>query len=349
MFDSEGAAKCVVEPKLPLISVIIPVYNTAAYLGRCLESVLKSSYENIEVICINDGSRDNSLEILQGYAAKDSRVYVFSKENGGLSSARNAGLNLAKGEYISFVDSDDYISEDFLKYLFDGLNTSQADIAACRFKTVHEESQTHNDIQDASGHVFDLEAAVKDFAVRSYVCNKLYRKHTLEGFQFSEAMRYAEDACFNLAVMCQSIGTTVWVTEAQLYYYYMRSTSIIHTTSHSALLKTVPYYMDLADRATDDRIKWIFCYQAFKNTWNGRYFSMYLPDKKQKYTFAKQCLAKCLKMMYALPQISPTQKLLCISFSKFPFLYRLFRIYDDKTMLMWERAEKEKYKAGSTQ
>jgi hypothetical protein len=124
----------------------------------------------------------------------------------------------------------------------------------------------------------------------------------------------------------------------------MRSTSIIHTTSHSALLETAPYYLEQVNKTDNPRIKWILCYQAFKNTWNGRYFSMYLPDKKQKDTYAEQNLIRCLKIMHELPQVSLVQKMLCVAFSKSPWLYRLFRVCNDKTMLMWEKEEKRKNK-----
>lgn len=96
----------------PLISVIVPVYNVEKYLAECLDSVIGQTYRNLEIIAVNDGSTDDSLNILNGYAAKDGRIIVISKDNGGLSSARNAGLNKASGEYVAFVDSDDYIAED---------------------------------------------------------------------------------------------------------------------------------------------------------------------------------------------------------------------------------------------
>ena len=93
----------------PLISVIIPVYNVEAYLPRCLDSVIQNTYRNLEIICVDDGSTDGSPEILRDYAQRDARITVITKENGGVSSARNAGLDRATGEFVAFIDSDDFV------------------------------------------------------------------------------------------------------------------------------------------------------------------------------------------------------------------------------------------------
>ena len=114
-----------------LISVIIPVYGVEKYIHQCLDSIITQSYKNLEIIVINDGTRDRSAEIAKEYARKDSRIRVYDYENAGVSVARNRGLNLAKGDYISFVDSDDWLNSDFYKKLADALETNDADIAKC--------------------------------------------------------------------------------------------------------------------------------------------------------------------------------------------------------------------------
>ena len=103
----------------PLVSVLIPVYNVEKYLERCLDSILKQTLTKIEIICVNDGSTDNSLSILKEYQKKDSRIIIVNKENGGLPSARNAGLDRAEGKYVGFVDSDDYIEPNMFQKLYD--------------------------------------------------------------------------------------------------------------------------------------------------------------------------------------------------------------------------------------
>ena len=102
---------------LPLISVVLPVYNVENYLEKCLNSVVKQTYKNIEIIIVNDGSLDSSIDICNKYANKDSRIKVFTKPNGGLSDARNFGIKKSMGEFITFIDSDDYVTDDYVEYL----------------------------------------------------------------------------------------------------------------------------------------------------------------------------------------------------------------------------------------
>ena len=103
---------------MPLISVIMPVYNVEQYLRRSIESVLNQTFKDFELICINDGSTDNSLEILNEYATKDPRIQIINQENAGLSCARNSGLEIVQGEYIAFIDSDDFYATNFLEVLY---------------------------------------------------------------------------------------------------------------------------------------------------------------------------------------------------------------------------------------
>ncbi len=117
-----------VRKKKPDVSVIVPVYNTGKYVGRCLDSILSQTKQNLEVICVNDGSTDDSLHILSKYAKLDSRVKVIMQENKGLSAARNAGIRAACGRYIYFCDSDDYVSEDMMEYLYNTASKNNLDL-----------------------------------------------------------------------------------------------------------------------------------------------------------------------------------------------------------------------------
>ena len=126
---------------MPKISVIVPVYNTEKYLNRCIDSILAQTFTDFELLLIDDGSTDCSGKICDEYAAKDSRVRVFHKENGGVSSARNMGLDNAQGEWITFVDSDDWVHEDFLKKRLALALNDNADIAYCDVEYVY---RTHN-------------------------------------------------------------------------------------------------------------------------------------------------------------------------------------------------------------
>ena len=136
------------EQKQPLISIIIPVYNVERYLPECLDSLLAQTYQNFELLCVNDGSSDSSQSILEQYARKDSRVRVFCKKNGGVSSARNFGLEQAKGEYIGFVDSDDFVLPRFLERMQQAMDAEKAKIAVCGFRKVPENSSLIKKCED---------------------------------------------------------------------------------------------------------------------------------------------------------------------------------------------------------
>ena len=129
------------------ITAIIPVYNVENYLERCLKSILYNTYTNLEIICVNDGSTDNSKKILEDYSKRDKRVVVINKKNAGVSSARNAGIKIATGEYIAFVDSDDWIHEKYFEYLIRGIDT--ADLVICNYIRSYRSGSVETD--DAYG------------------------------------------------------------------------------------------------------------------------------------------------------------------------------------------------------
>ena len=124
-----------------LISVIVPVYNIEAYLRKCIDSILAQTYTNLEIILVDDGSTDNSGEICNEYAAKDARIRVIHKGNGGLSSARNTGIDIATGKYIGFVDSDDYLAPDMYEKLLGAIVNNHADISVCNVHHVDENEE----------------------------------------------------------------------------------------------------------------------------------------------------------------------------------------------------------------
>ena len=120
------------------ISVIVPIYNVEQYVERCLNSIIENTYKNLEIICINDGSTDNSLKILEKIAENEQRIKIIDKINGGVSSARNIGLDVATGDYIAFVDSDDWVHNRYFEILLDFAIKEEADIVACDYKQVFQ-------------------------------------------------------------------------------------------------------------------------------------------------------------------------------------------------------------------
>ena len=121
------------------ISIVIPVYNIGKYLGTCLDSLINQTFEDFEAICVNDGSKDDSLKILEEYSKKDSRIKIITQENGGSGSARNNGLSLAQGKYVQFLDGDDYFEPEMLEKLFNLAEKHQEDIAVCSSRKVDDD------------------------------------------------------------------------------------------------------------------------------------------------------------------------------------------------------------------
>ena len=218
-----------------MISIIIPVYNVAQYLPKCMDSVLAQSWADFEVICINDGSTDDSLAVLEKYSALDSRIRVVSQDNGGLSAARNTGLNLAQGDYVLFIDSDDWIEPDTLKILSESL--SGEDIVCFngrRYLEAKGEYEKHDSVafeEGITGWEYYSRHALepRQFA---FVCVvlRLYRRSFLLdcGLKFSEGI-YHEDNMFT-PLACY-YAKRVKVIPDCLYDYRVRDNSIMATRS----------------------------------------------------------------------------------------------------------------------
>lgn len=129
-----------------LISIIIPVYNVEKYIGKCIDSLIKQKYDNLEIILIDDGSSDNSGEICDKYAKKDKRIKVIHKKNSGQADSRNIGISKASGKYIGFVDSDDYIDKDYYNRLYKTLVKNNADVVTCKYQNVYNDDYRKEEI-----------------------------------------------------------------------------------------------------------------------------------------------------------------------------------------------------------
>ncbi len=178
-----------------LISVIIPVYNVQECLERCLESVIDNTYKNLEIICIDDGSTDNCPDILEKYRQLDSRITLISKENGGLSSARNKGLEACTGDYISFIDSDDWIHRDYFAILAEIQKKNDFDIVVCGHVRTKELDALEFDIDRAKIKYSSLNRKeyIASRKTKNYVWGKLYKRQIIENLRFNEEEK-VEDA-----------------------------------------------------------------------------------------------------------------------------------------------------------
>lgn len=208
----------------PLISVIVPVYKAEKYLPACLDSLLAQTYQNFELLFVDDGSPDRCWEILQQYAARDARVRIFRKENGGVSSARNFGLRQAKGEYIGFVDSDDFVAPQYLEWMHCALQQTNTELAVCGYRKVPKEADPAGiapAAEEPEIKTFLLAEYSFDYtqceAANQYVWRILYKRSLCRELYFDEQLFIGEDTFFFVQVLLQAKGLAL--VKAPLYFY----------------------------------------------------------------------------------------------------------------------------------
>jgi len=212
------------------VSVIIPVYNTSQYLKRCIESAIAQSYSSLQIILINDGSEDNSGEICDDYATKYPWVEVIHRANGGLSAARNTGLDNARGGWVMFLDSDDYISRYFVEDTLTACLHYNADIAVCQCITDREGNMGEDLFAKASQHecITGYEASIRHFGkgarILNPACGKLSRASLWEGLRFPEG-KTIEDVFVSHRLLYSA--KRLVITDARLYAYYQSPDSIM--------------------------------------------------------------------------------------------------------------------------
>lgn len=215
------------------VSVIVPVYNVEEYLRKCLDSLTNQTLSDIEIICINDGSTDNSAVILQEYANKDNRIKVITQENAGVSNARNNGLKIAKGEYIGFCDSDDYVDLDFYEILYTSAIKYSADIAAADIIKIRKNKfKKFLSFKDTVVcETYREKLKICDVPDYSYVWNKIYRTEALKESKllFEEGKTY-EDMIFSVQILLH-LKWLVTVPDTN-YYYMSRKSSIVHNRAN---------------------------------------------------------------------------------------------------------------------
>ncbi len=211
-----------------LISVIVPIYNVEKYLQKCVDSIINQTYKNLEIILVDDGSPDNCPQMCDDYAKKDSRIRVVHKENGGLSDARNAGMEVATGEYVSFIDSDDYISLDFYETLFQTMVDNDSDIVECSVVKFYENEkfdEYSDDLKVTNYETVDaLDGLISENPIKQHVWNKLYKSSVALDIPYAVG-KLNEDEFWTYQVF----GKAKKVTRINktMYYYFQRNGSIM--------------------------------------------------------------------------------------------------------------------------
>ena len=255
-------------PEKPLVTVIIPVYNVERYLRRCLDSVLRQTFQNWHAICVNDGSPDNSLEILQEYALRDPRFEIINKKNGGLSDARNTGMKHARGEYILFLDSDDFIHDQTLELMVGAIKSKRADMVMFNFdvpfykdlkRLLNKNKDIYGLVPTSSRKVYKVNKFSKyvtknilmhcternhTFWIRRpapvrkhcYPVLALYKKDLIKDIPFIKGI-IIEDFPWWVAVLHKKPKTVI--TKLPLYFYIPNATSILNSSKSLFMAKSI--------------------------------------------------------------------------------------------------------------
>ncbi len=327
-----------------LISIIIPVYNMEAYLARCLDSVLANTYQNLEILCVDDGSKDRSPEILREYAAKDSRIILIAKENGGVSSARNAGLDRMTGSYAAFVDPDDFVHPQYFELLWQAAEAANADISLCGFQAVEEKDLPLHfeklSFDPTRLLVMDCLQFFKNHSYRSYCWGRLIRAELLRDVRFREGITYSEDSLFVAEIAEQNAAMRIAVLPFALYEYFQRENSLVKQANLRRRFAVAEIYTEKA-MASPQNDK-IFLDQAIKRCLSTRYLAAYiLPDKE----IAKKCallLKECLRRLKKTDIYTWKEKLRNNILIRIPRAYWLYRSITEPYMHRWEVVERRK-------
>lgn len=207
------------------ISIIVPIYNAESYLDKCIESLMNQSYKNFEILLIDDGSNDKSLSICNQYAAKDSRIKVFHKENEGIAKTRNYGLSLSSGEYITFVDSDDYVHRNYLQSLFEAIEDNYCELAICSFARFTDDKIIHNKIEKSRvvDNLYLEQLLFTDPNIGKANWNKLYDAKILKKIKFPDIC-LGEDYVVNFEYLKRI--KSVSILSDELYYYRITPSSL---------------------------------------------------------------------------------------------------------------------------
>lgn len=255
------------------ITVIIPIYNVEQYLGRCLDSVINQTYKNLEIICVNDCSPDNSIQIIEEYAKKDNRIIIFNRaKNGGLSAARNSGLKVATGDYVYFIDSDDWIDLNYIEKMVNKINESNAEVIL-NTNVIYVENDTYKDFiwsryqqKNKKGQYLSIEDAINKTQVMTWA--HMYKTSFLKKYdlKFPEGFIH-EDEYFNV-ITCLN-ATNIFEFYGAAYYYFKNKQGIMTTRkdvwlSHLKIFEIIAEYLKNNPRFQQYNIR-IFSPDCFIN------------------------------------------------------------------------------------
>lgn len=308
---------------MPKISVIVPVYNVEKYLNRCVDSILNQTFEDFELILVDDGSPDNCSNICDEYAQKDNRVKVIHKKNGGLSDARNAGIDCAIGEWLSFIDSDDWVENNFLETLYSSAEKYQAEIVIVNFHKVFDDRCERrisvNELcctgTESLEYLYGQHSIYMNIA-----CNKLYKKSLFNEVKFPVGKLHEDGfTTYKLLNMCKKI----YMSNCDLYCYYQRNDSIMNKKFSESRIDEYFVYCErrkffrehnLKEVSIENEKTILTCIfslttKILKSDWSNsvkkKYYEMFREDLKKNYNFLVCNISKKQKLALDLYVLSP--------------------------------------------
>ncbi len=322
----------------PLISVIIPIYNVEKYLDYCIQSVIAQDYQNLEIILIDDGSTDSSGSICDKYASKDSRIIVIHKENGGVSSARNAGINIMKGEYLACVDSDDYIRTDYISFLYKIISQDNTDMVICSYKKVVGDENFNTKTADSSNHyIFDKEETKLRMISRKlpmYPHGKLIKR------EIAIRMAFPVERIFEDVITCWNIMNDVNLvsySDAKLYFYRQRPDSIINREFGPERMDQVYFAEQILDEVKDNpRLLFAAGSRCFFSAADN--YSLITDKYPEEKAYLKESLKKYRKYVFKDKKAEISLKTMAfVSMFGLCFVRILGRAYKKKNQRMWKK------------
>lgn len=347
---------------MPEISVIVPVYNVEKYLSRCIDSILAQTFTDFELILVDDGSPDNCGFICDEYAAKDERILVIHKGNGGVSKARNVALDIATGKIIFFCDSDDYLKNDYLAVMLQAMYSRDSDSVACNFTIINEQGDATIDRKEYNDVVLHNEQQIKEYILNDVLqgkvawgmCSRLYKKDIIDAYNLricENCENFAEDLCFFLTylVHCKRISSIDYAG----YYYFQRSDSMMGIARNdiklNALNEVSFYFYHHLHECSFDKIKknyyiihFLIIHNQYEKVWyTNSFLSIPTESKKvkKKKWYRKNTLKFVLKYRKVLPYVDMEQNRVFdyrnICFYSVHKNYNLFRIASGVYYKFW--------------
>ena len=323
------------------ISVIIPIYNTEKYIKECLNSIINQTLKEIEIICINDGSTDNSLKILEQYAQKDKRIIILNQENSGSAIARNKAINIAKGEYLSFIDSDDYVDLSYLEKLYNATNNSINEVVATVNVVLVDEfyNKTYKNTYTQKSKLLDLIERANMFIKTSISCNKIYKTSFIKenNIHFPELNSVGQDLYFTLfsLLLAKQVNTINNTT----YYYRQISSAQTKLTKYQRHFHIIDFYKLIENRLSETKINyfkkiyWQYCINQRKKYDLTMFYNSMHKDYKKDFKSK-------IKSEFPRIEIKKEAKNLIVSLTSYP--KRISYVYQCISSLLNQTVEPEK-------